>query len=51
MKFDTNVFSEDILNTPDDSDNGSFNEVDLTYPDNMKEKTKQFPFAPVNEKI
>ena len=23
----------------------------MTYPDNIKEKTKNFPFAPVNKKI
>ena len=42
---------EDIKNTPDDSDIGYFIEVDLKYPDNIKEKTKKFPFAPVNKKI
>ena len=26
-------------------------EVDLKYPDNKKEKTRNFPFAPVNKKI
>ena len=36
---------EAILNTPVDSDIGSFVEVDLTYPDNIK-KTKNFPFVP-----
>ena len=46
IKLDTNVELEDILNTPDDSDIGYFIEVDLTYPDNIKEKTKNFPFAP-----
>ena len=51
IKFDNNVNLEDILNTPDDSDIGYFIEVDLKYPDNIKEKTKNFPFAPVNEKI
>ena len=50
-KFDKNVKLEDILNTPDDSDNGYFIEVDLRYPDKMKEKTKHFPFAPENKKI
>ena len=49
-KFDKNVKLEDILNTPDDSNNGYFIEVDLTYPNNIKEKTKNFPFAPVNKK-
>ena len=42
---------EDIINTLDDSDIGYFIEVDLNYPENIKEKTKNFPFAPVNKKI
>ena len=50
-KFDRDIKLEDILNTPDDSDIGYFIEVDLKYPDNIKEKTKHFPFAPVNKKI
>ena len=49
IKFDNNVKLEDILNTPDDSDIGYFIEVDLNYPDNIKEKTKNFPFAPVKK--
>ena len=51
IKFDQNVKLEDILNTPDDSQIGYFIEVDLNYPDNTKEKTKIFPFVPVNKKI
>ena len=51
IKFDKNVKLEDILNTPDDSDIGYFVEADLIYTDNIKEKTKNFPFAPVNKKI
>ena len=51
IKFDNNVKLEDILNTPDDSNIGYFIEIDLTYPNNIKEKTKNFPFAPVNKKI
>ena len=51
IKFDKIVEIEEILNTSDDNDNGYFIEVDLTYPDNIKEKTKKFPFAPVNKKI
>ena len=51
IKFDKNVKLEDILNTPDDSDIGYFIEVDLNYSDNIKEKTKHFPFAPVNKKL
>ena len=50
-KFDTNVKSKDILKTPDDSDNGYFVEVDLKYPDNIKEKTKKFPIAPLKKKL
>ena len=51
IKIDRNVKLEDILNTPDDSDFGYFVEVDLKYPDDKKEKTQNFPFAPVNKKI
>ena len=51
IKYDNTVKLEDILNTPDDSDIGYFIEVDLTYPNNIKEKTKNFPFAPINKKI
>ena len=51
IKLDNNVNLEDILNTPDDSDIGFFVEVDLKYPDNIKQKTKNFPFAPENKKI
>ena len=50
IKFD-NVKLENILNTPDDSDIGYFVEVDLKYSDNIKEKTENLPFAPVNKKI
>ena len=51
IKLDNNVNLEDILNTRDDSDIGYFVEVDLKYPDNIKQKTKIFPFAPENKKI
>ena len=51
IKFDNNIKLEDILNTPDDNDIGYFIEIDLKYPDNIKEKTKNFPFAPMNKKI
>ena len=50
-KFDNIVKIEDIINTPGDSDIGFFIEVDLTYPNNIKEKTKNFPFTPENKKI
>ena len=42
---------EEILNTPDDNEIGYLLEVDLKYPDNIKEKTKNFPFCPENKKI
>ena len=42
---------EEILNTSDKSDIGYFVEVDLKYPDNIKEKSKIFPFCPENKVI
>ena len=51
IKFEKTVKLEDKLKTPDDSDIGYFIECDLKYPDNIKEKTKNFPFGPVNRKI
>ena len=42
---------EQILDTPEDSDIGYFVEVDLKYPDNLEEKTKNFPIAPENKNI
>ena len=42
---------EKILHTPDDNEIGYFLEVDLKYLDNIKEKTKHFPFCPENKKI
>ena len=51
VKFDRDIKLEENLNTTVDSDIGYFIEVDLKYPDNIKEKTKHFPFAPVSKKI
>ena len=45
-KYVDNVNLEDILNTSDDSEVGFFLEVDLKYPDGIKQKTKNFPFCP-----
>ena len=42
---------EETLKTPDDSDIGYFVEVDLKYPDEMKQKTKNFLFCPENKII
>ena len=39
-----------ILNTPNDSEIGYFLEFDLKYPDDIKEKTRYFPFCPENKK-
>ena len=46
IKFDRNVKLKDNLSTPADSDVGYFAEIDLKYPDEVKEKTKNFPFSP-----
>ena len=50
-EIDKNVKLEEIINTPDDSYSGFFIEVDLTYPDIIKAKTKKFLFAPENRVI
>ena len=42
---------EEISNTSDNSEIGFFIEVNLRYPDNIKEKTKKFPFCPQNKII
>ena len=41
---------EEILNTPDDNEIGYFIEVDLKNPDDVKEKTRYFPFSPEKKK-
>ena len=51
IKFEKDICLEEIINTPDDNEIGYFLEVDLKYPDNIKEKTKHFPFCPENKKI
>ena len=40
-----------IIKTPDYRDIGYFVQVDLRYPNNIKEKTKIFPFCPENKII
>ena len=45
IKIDRKVNLEDILITSDDCDFGYLLEVDLSYLDKMKEKTKKFPFS------
>ena len=50
FEFDKIVKLEKFLKTPDDSDIACFIEIDLKYPENIKHKTKSFPFAPENKK-
>ena len=45
IKSDEIVKLAEILNTSDASDIGYFIEVDLKYPDSIKEKTKRLPIA------
>ena len=40
---------EDILNNFDDNEVGYFLDVDLKYLDEIKKKTKNFPFSPENQ--
>ena len=42
---------EEILITPDDGDIGYIVEVELKYPDKIKEKTNIFPFCPEKKVI
>ena len=52
IKFETeNICSEEKLNTSDDNDKGYFLEVDLEYPHNIRQKIKNFTFAPENKTI
>ena len=39
------------MNTPDDADYGYYLQVDLKYPDHIKEHTKNLPLAPLTRKI
>ena len=48
-KFVGDVKLEDILNTSDNSEVGYFVEVDLKYPEGIRENTKNFPFCPENK--
>ena len=50
-KFEKVICLEEILITAYDNEIGSFIEVDLKYPENIKEKTKIFPFCLENKII
>ena len=41
IKFESNIDIDTILATADDSEIGYFVEVDLKYPDEIKDKTKR----------
>ena len=45
IKFEKDNCLKEILNIPDYNEIGYFIEVELKYPDNIKEKTKIFPFC------
>ena len=47
----TESFIKEVLNTHDCSNTGYVLIVDLIYPDNIKYKTKNFPFCPENKTI
>ena len=47
----TESFINKVLNTHDCSNTGYVLIVDLTYPDNIKYKSKNFPFSPENKTI
>ena len=49
IKFDSNTDIETILPISDDSAIVYFVEVDLKYPDAIKDETKNFPFCPENK--
>ena len=48
VKSDGKIKMEDILKTLDKSDIGLFFDVGLSYPCNIGETTRNFPFAPEN---
>ena len=50
IKFGKYICLEEILNTPDDNEIGYFLEINLKYSDDVKQKTKYFPFCPENKK-
>ena len=50
-KFEKDICIKKILNTSDESDIGYFVEVDFKYLDNIRQKTKYFPFCPENKTI
>ena len=47
VKFDNNVKLEDVLNTTDDNDIGYFVEVNLSYPDNIKNRKQKISHLPL----
>ena len=50
-EIEKNMCLEEIINTPDDSDFGSSEEIDLKNADNIIQKTTIFPSRPENKVI
>ena len=50
IQFDKNGNVEGSIKTPDESNIGYFAEVDLSYRDNKRQKTKHFSFARESKK-
>src|SRR5438093_2139659 len=44
-------FINNLLSIPENNSQGYYLEVDLQYPRNIKEHTKNFPIAPIKRKI
>ena len=51
IKFEKDICLGELINTPDDNEIGYFLEVDLKYPDNQRDKTKNFAFGPAKKKV
>ena len=48
LQFNNNVSLNDILNTADDDETGYILEVDLSFPEHIHEKLREFPPCPEN---
>jgi hypothetical protein len=48
LKFRNDITIEQILNTPDDSEEGYMVECDLHIPDHLHDKLKEYPPCPEN---
>ena len=48
LQFNNNVSLDDILNTADDDETGYILGVDLSFPEHIHEKLREFPPCPEN---